>query len=130
MRFVLVFAAVLAGAVTPLAAQNAAPSFSKEIMPIFKTRCIACHMTGTEPGKMSLVPAKAYAMLVGAKSTESQLVRIQPAAPERSYLLHKLEGTHIKAGGSGMRMPLGGMPLPADKIAVIRRWVIAGAPDN
>ena len=130
MRPILIIAAGAACIAAPLSAQNAKPSFAKDVVPLFRTRCVACHMSGTEPGKMSLAPAKAYKALVGAKSTETVMMRIQPSSPERSYLLHKLEGTHVKAGGSGMRMPLDGMPLPPEKIALIRRWIAAGARDN
>ncbi|BBE35641.1 hypothetical protein SmB9_32990 [Sphingosinicella microcystinivorans] len=130
MRLAPIIAVLAACIGMPVSAEDVAPSFARDVVPILKTRCVACHMSGAEPGKMSLVPAKAYAALVGAKSTVSPMVRIQPSVPERSYLLHKLEGTHVKAGGSGTRMPLGGAPLPADKIALIRNWIVAGAPNN
>jgi hypothetical protein len=56
----------------------------------------------------------------------AELVLVAPGDPEKSYLLRKLEGRKIV----GERMPLGKPPLPAEMIAVIRKWVETGAPDR
>lgn len=114
----------------PAMAEPLEPSFSKDVVPIFRAHCVACHMTGAEPGKISLVPARAYDAIVNAMAVEVAMPRVEPKAPERSYLLHKLAGTHVSAGGSGTRMPPAGRPLTAEQIAVIQRWVMAGAPRN
>ena len=110
---------------------DAAPSFSKDVVPILKTRCAVCHLTGQEQGNMALPPTKAYASLVNAKSSEAPLLmRVVPGKPEKSYLINKLEGTQIAAGGKGARMPFGAEPLPADQIKLIREWIAAGALNN
>jgi hypothetical protein len=44
--------------------------------------------------------------------------------------VRKLEGTHIEAGGSGMRMPLEGGPLEPAEIKLIRSWISEGAQQN
>lgn len=111
--------------------QAAGPSFGKDLMPILKTQCAICHLTGQEQGNLALPPAKAYASLVNVKSTEaSSLTRVMPGQPDRSYLIAKLEGKQIKVGGKGARMPFAGAPLPADKIKLFRDWVAAGAANN
>lgn len=119
---------VLACAVTARADESV--SFSKEIAPLLKSHCAPCHLTGEEPGQMALHPKASYKSLVGAQSTESKLLRIRPGSAQDSYMIHKLEGTHLGVGGVGMRMPMEGAPLTADEIAMIRRWIDAGALDN
>ena len=77
---------------------------------------------------MSLVPAHAIANLVNVKSVEAtSLMRVVPGNPDKSYLIMKLEGTHIENGGMGARMPFGAPPLSADKIAKFRQWISEGA---
>jgi hypothetical protein len=113
------------------AAQAAGPSFSKDLVPILKTQCAICHLTGQEQGNLALPPAKAYASLVNVKSTEAPaLTRVTPGQPDKSYLIAKLEGTQIKAGGKGARMPFAGTPLPAAQVKLFRDWIAAGAANN
>ena len=107
---------------------NADSFFAKEIAPILQNNCATCHLTGAEAGKMSLVPANAIAHLVNIKVQEApNLVRVVPGNPDASYLIMKLEGTHIAHGGTGARMPFGAPPLSAEKIANFRRWIREGA---
>lgn len=106
-------------------------SFARDIAPVLKTNCAAaCHLTGEEPGHLKLYPGAAYKSLVGVPSEQSPLVRVAPGAPDKSYLVHKLDGTQIKAGGQGARMPFGGDPLPPDILTKISRWIEQGAPNN
>ena len=111
-------------------AQQATPSFARDIVPLIKFRCVACHLTGEESGSLALYPAAAYASLVDKASVGGPLKRVEPGEPDRSYLVRKLEGTHIEVGGSGMRMPLDGAWLSDAETAMIRAWIGAGAPDN
>lgn len=105
-------------------------SFSKDIVPLLKTRCVACHLTGQEPGNMKLAPKAAYATLVGVPSAETKLKRVEPGKPDESYLVRKLDGTHVAAGGTGERMPMGAEPLPPEQIAKVRAWIEQGAANN
>jgi hypothetical protein len=118
----------LAGAATVRADEPV--SFAKDIAPLLKSHCAPCHLTGEEPGQMALHPKGAYKSLVGAQSTESRLLRVKPGSASDSYMIHKLEGTHLEVGGAGMRMPMEGAPLTPDEIGMIRRWIDAGALDN
>jgi hypothetical protein len=104
--------------------------FKRDIVPLLKTRCAVCHLTGEEPGNQALYPAAAYKSWVGVPSIESPLLRVKPGAPDESYVVHKLEGTHLAAGGKGVRMPMDGDPLTIQEIQTIREWIGAGAPDN
>lgn len=105
-------------------------SFSRDLVPVLKSQCAICHLTGQEPGQMALHPKAAYKNLVGVPSVESKLPRVAPGAPDDSYLQRKLEGTHLDAGGNGERMPLAQAPLDAATIAKFRAWIAAGALDN
>lgn len=115
---------------TGCAGASEAVSFKRDIVPVLRTQCATCHLTGQEVGNMKLHPGAAYASLVGVKSIESPLLRVQPGAPDDSYLMHKLDGTHLDVGGSGDRMPFGQTPLDETTRARIRGWIAAGAENN
>lgn len=126
MRIVLLVAGLLASA----EARAAPVSFSRDVVPVLKTRCATCHLTGREAGNIALHPGAAFANLVKVKSTETGLARVAPGAPDKSYLMMKLDGTHLTAGGKGSRMPLGAPPLDAVTRDKVRAWIAAGAPNN
>lgn len=111
------------------ASKPPAPSlFQARIVPLFESKCAICHMTGEEAGNISLVADNIIgsAVDVAAAGAPGQ-VRIVPGAPDKSYLLMKLEGTHLKHGGEGAQMPFGSPPLPAGEIADVRQWIADGA---
>lgn len=104
--------------------------FSRDLVPILRTQCATCHLTGQEAGNLKLHPAAAHSSLISIASIESPLQRVKPGAPQESYLMHKLDGTHLDAGGSGDRMPFGAPPLDEATRELFRRWIAAGArPD-
>lgn len=103
-----------------------APSFSREIQPIFNANCVACHQSAGASGGLNLEEGAAYDSIVARKSQASAFQRIAPGKPEESYLVRKLEDTHVQVGGSGERMPPMG-PLDSALIGAIRDWVKAGA---
>ena len=79
---------------------------------------------------MALHPGAAYRSLVGVPAQTAKLQRVRPGSPDESYLVHKLQGTHLDVGGSGLRMPMDGAPLTPEQIEIIRAWISAGAPQN
>jgi hypothetical protein len=105
-------------------------SFSRDVQPILNANCVLCHQGGSGPAGLSLEPGISFASLVGAKSTESNLMRVMPGSPGTSYLVLKLLGTHIQAGGSGDRMPFGYTPFPPSSMGIITQWILSGAPNN
>lgn len=121
--FVLLYGACLQGAAEAAGDVN----FLRDIVPIFKTSCVMCHLPDAEPGGLALHPKGGYSNLVGVKSTQSPLLRVAPGSPEDSYLYRKLLGTQVAAGGTGERMPFGDAPLSNGQIEFIRRWIEAGA---
>jgi len=123
-------AALLGGLLQAVVATAAPVSFQREVLPIFKQHCMACHISGEEQGGLALAPRLAHASLVGVPSRESPLLRVKPGEPDASYLVRKIEGTHQEAGGSGVQMPMGDAALDAAARETIRRWVAEGAgPD-
>lgn len=126
MRRRMMTGALCAGALAGMA-QAAEVQFVRDVVPIFKTSCVMCHLPGNGPGGLELHPKGGYANLVGVPSTQSPLLRVAPGKPEESYLYRKLVGTHAGAGGSGERMPFGDASLGEGQIEVIRRWIADGA---
>ena len=105
-------------------------SFAREINPLLRQRCAVCHVTGQEPGLLSLIPAKSYDALVGQESVQSDLKRVEPGEPEQSYVYHKLVGSHLEAGGEGLQMPFASPPLNEAQIDLVKRWIAEGARNN
>lgn len=109
-------------------APAAASLFKIEIAPTLANTCATCHLTGAEAGNMALIPAKAIDNLVDVAAKDApKLVRVVPGKPNESYLIMKLEGTHVAKGGTGAQMPFGAPPLPPEKIAKFRQWIAEGA---
>ena len=99
--------------------------YATQIQPIFNSRCTQCHDATSPPQGLSLVAASSYANLVNVASNEvPSLERVEPGNPDDSYLVQKVEGTAAVGG----RMPLGGSPLSAAQIELIRSWISDGAP--
>jgi mono/diheme cytochrome c family protein len=100
---------------------------------VFTPHCASCHVDGGS-GPMPLTdPATSYASLVGVdpiNSTARQAgkKRVMPGDPSRSFLMDKITGDMEL--GEGDRMPQNAHPLSADQIALIRRWIQAGAPSG
>ena len=91
---------------------------------VFTPVCSVCHAGSNAPQGLHLDAANSYSQLVGIPSSEvPALLRVKPGDPANSYVVQKIEG-HAAVGG---QMPLGGAPLPAATIAVIRQWISDGA---
>lgn len=108
-------------------------SFSQQLQPIFTDRCAfgGCHATVSPAAGQSLAEGLAYARTVNVPSEElPSMDRVEPGDPDRSYLVHKVQGTHLDVGGSGLRMPRGQEPLSQDQINLIRAWIEQGARNN
>ena len=108
-------------------------SFATQVQPIFTNNCAfaGCH-AGTSPQQgMNLSGGLAYQNIVNVLSSErAGMMRVTPFQPDSSYLVHKIQGTQGTVGGSGGQMPLGGTPLPAQQISLIRAWITQGAKNN
>ncbi|MBA3713978.1 MAG: DUF1549 domain-containing protein, partial [Pyrinomonadaceae bacterium] len=92
-----------------------------DVQPIFQASCYSCH-AGEKPKAQLRLDAKTLAMKGGISGPV-----ILPGNSEGSRLVHRVLGLHNET-----RMPLKGEPLSSAQIAVIRRWIDAGAvwPDD
>lgn len=116
-----------------LSADAAPPvSFKTDLQPVINAQCVFCHVTGAENGGLNLGRRVSHAALLAASTEAPAMPRVTPGDPARSYLIHKLKGTHLEAGGSGTRMPMNDPPRPLDEtqLSLFVRWVESGAPDN
>ena len=101
----------------PTSIRAAAPapvSYSRQILPIFKTQCMSCHSGATPPSGYSMetrdkliAGGRHGAAVVAGKSADSSLVK---------YMTGELKP----------KMPPGGA-MDLEKIALIRRWIDEGA---
>ncbi|WP_422930414.1 c-type cytochrome domain-containing protein [Singulisphaera sp. PoT] len=99
------------------AAAPATVSFMKDVAPILVQNCIACHNTRKAEGKYGMTT---FAQLAkGGAQAEGHT--FEPGDPDASQFVEL-----IRLDGSP-RMPYKQDPLPADKIALIERWVKEGA---
>ncbi|MGE0887266.1 MAG: PSD1 and planctomycete cytochrome C domain-containing protein [Blastocatellales bacterium] len=90
--------------------------FIREIQPIFAASCNKCHGGAKASGQLKL-DVKALAMKGGISGPV-----IRPGSSKESRLVHRILGE-----GGEQRMPLGGTPLTAEQIALIKRWIDEGA---
>src|SRR3989449_10017856 len=91
-----------------------AVSYSRDIAPILAMHCNSCHGDSGSAGGL-VTRTHADLMKVGGA--------IVPGDPDRSQVVQFIEGRR----GEEHRMPLGGAPLTAEQIAIIRRWIAEGA---
>ena len=107
---------------------TATVDFASQIQPIFDKNCAlsGCHASDTASGGLVLDAGKSYANLVNVASTEvAPEKRVTPGNSAASYVIEKLTSAQPR---SGVQMPFGSNPLPADQIALIRTWIDEGAP--
>lgn len=128
----LLWPALLLGA--PVVSTQEPVSLARDVQPILDRHCVACHLYESPQGGLLLEAGDTHAATVAVPSTQAPLPRVAPGDPERSYLVHKLRGTHVQVGGSGAPMPFnadtGSNGLASDELQVIEAWIRAGAPDN
>jgi Bacterial Ig-like domain len=95
---------------------------------VFTPICSPCHSGASAPEGLMLDAAHSYSLLVGVPSNEvPTLDRVKASDPDNSYIVIKIQNS---AGIVGQQMPLNEKPLPAATIAVIRQWIMNGAPQG
>ena len=111
-------------------------SFAQDVERFLASSCgtNGCHgrVQANPPAKpMRLDAGQSYGAIVEVASAQlPSMPRITPAQPDQSYLIHKIQGTHQQAGGSGTSMPQGRAAVPQATIAMMRRWITEGAQRN
>lgn len=109
-------------------------SFAAQVGPIFGGSCAfsSCHAPPTVQQGVDLSDyATISSTAIGVASNQAPLLsRIEPFDSAASYLVHKIDGTQVSAGGSGSQMPFGAPPLSQGNRDRIRAWVDQGALNN
>lgn len=95
---------------------SAQVDFVKDVQPVLKRSCLGCHGAAQQLGGLRL-DAKAAAFQGGVSGPS-----IQAGHAQESPLYQRIAGL-----GDQARMPMGGKPLPAEQIELIRQWIDAGA---
>ncbi len=95
---------------------QSSPDFARDIQPILAESCYNCHGPKAQMGRLSL--SVRQSALGGGQSGKV----IQPGDAAASILYQRIAGI-----GDQARMPMGGKPLPSEKIALIRDWINHGA---
>jgi Protein of unknown function (DUF1553)/Protein of unknown function (DUF1549)/Planctomycete cytochrome C len=96
------------------------PDYAKEIAPIFRAKCVACHGAvrqkaglRLDAGQLTLKGGKDGPVVVPGKPEESSLLAV--IVPEKGE-----QHPHMPPEGEGEA-------IPAKDVALIRAWVLAGA---
>lgn len=111
---------------TPTAADLATFTRVQEEVLLLSCAFSSCHGSGT--GGLQLDASSSYTNLVDVPSVQVPAVkRVVPGDPDGSYLMWKLEGT---AGIVEDPMPPPSGNLDAERIALVRSWIAAGALDD
>jgi hypothetical protein len=118
MRPALALLALLAAAAAPARRDEGPVDFAREIEPLLRARCHACH--GPTKQKAGLRLDRRADALAGAWGGEEPV--ILPGRGDESALVLRVRGA-----GDDERMPPEGPPLEPREIEALRRWIDEGA---
>ena len=112
-------------------------SFATQVQPIFTFNCVPCHgppfpAQGQDLTDYTTITSTAIDVPANETILTSMLDRIEPLDSTLSYLIHKIDGTHLDPAvqGSGLQMPRLRPPLPQANRDLIRAWINQGAQNN
>lgn len=102
-----------------VSAASAAPvDFATQVQPILETKCVECHNPAKTKGKLQMHTAAALlkggengAILVAGQPDQSELVK--------RVSLHKADDDVMPPKSDG---------LPAEQVAILKQWIVEGAP--
>lgn len=99
------------------------PTF-ENVQQIFNSSCGGsnCHIGQVTSG----VQLDRFADVINSSGNQYEKNIIQPGNASESPLIDKIEATPE----FGSRMPFGRSPLPANEIALIKKWINDGATNN
>ncbi|MBT3468834.1 MAG: hypothetical protein HN467_05875, partial [Opitutae bacterium] len=96
-------------------------SYHEDVRPIFQAKCTGCHQPSKAKGKY--VMTNFAHLLKGGDSGDAAII---PGKPDESLLFEQI--TPDKDGVA--EMPAKGKPLHETEIALIKKWILAGAIDD
>jgi len=106
--------------------ENYSASYAHDIEPIFRTRCIPCHLS--ESGNSGNLNLSSYTSLMAGNSNSGPVV--VPGDADNSLLYEAVSKPSNEQSILTTRMPQGGEPLSPVSIQLIEDWVNEGAKDN
>ena len=115
MRLLIAISALVVPLAVP--AQDAAPSFAKDVAPIFASNCVGCHASGVKMGALDLDTFE------GLKTGGSHGSVITPGKSAESLIIQAVAGTRDDIA----RMPKKKDPLTVEQIGLLRAWIDQGA---
>ncbi|MGK0218741.1 MAG: hypothetical protein ACI9HE_002236 [Planctomycetota bacterium] len=95
-------------------------SFARDVLPIMRAQCQACHQPAKAEGGIILMN---HAQLL---VSIDEMPLVVPGKPEESLLLDLI----IADGDTPPEMPVDRPPLTEQQVELIKRWIAAGAPDD
>lgn len=99
------------------------PTYWADVRPILRRHCTVCH-NDRKKDEVDVSAGLSLSSLEEIKSGSKGTVLV-PGKPGQSTLVTLLTEKNLKR-----RMPLDDEPLTADKIAILTKWVAAGAPEG
>lgn len=99
------------------AADPAAVSYHRDLVPLLKRSCTGCHHPGKLKGELDLTTYAAFQK--GGKHGAA----FAAGKPDESRVLEEISGEEPN-------MPKEGDPLSAEEVALFRRWIQEGARDD
>ena len=114
---------IIASAFTLGACSPGNVSFSREVQPILKARCLECHVPGGAGYAASGFDMSSYETLMKGGKFGKLVI---PGDPLTSTLNMLVEGR----ADPSIRMPHGRGKLPDREIEILRVWVKEGAKNN
>lgn len=96
--------------------ESDAPTFGKHILPILRAHCTTCHASQDAAAGLDLSGSE------GFRKGGASGPLIVPGDPARSLLVRRLKGLDGKP-----QMPMGFVPLGAEKLRLIEEWIASGA---
>ncbi len=120
-RFALLVLVVSATSVP--AAPAADPTYWQDVRPILRKNCTVCH----REAKLKEIDVSAGLALDSPEHIRSTGKKPSVVArkPDESLLVTLLTAKDVRR-----RMPLDADPLPAESVAILRKWVAAGMPEG
>jgi hypothetical protein len=119
----LVAGGTMVGPVTPVCAARAEVSFSEDVFPIFKGRCLQCHQPGGEGYEKSGLDLSTYEGVMKGTKYGPMVI---PGDPDMSNLMVLLDWR----ASPELRMPHGKKKLSTCDRDTIRHWIREGAKNN
>ena len=111
-------------------------SHDEYIQPIWDEHCVeGCHEPGGEWGMFLDLSGDAHDDIVDVPAPElMRMDLVEPGDFDHSYLWHKINGTQVSVGGSGLDMPKArpgevATILSQEEYDLIGEWIVGGAAE-